>query len=199
MLELVHTDVCGPMNIPFHGNNLYFILFIDDFSRMTWVYFMRQKSEVFSIFKKFKSLVERQSDNFIKCLRSNRGKEYTSKQFDKFCEDEGMERQLTVGYTPQQNGVSKRKNQTVMEMVKSMVHERGLPKSFWVEAVYAAVYLINRCPTKAVWNQTPIEAWSGRKPSMRHLKIFGCVCYAQIPKEKRQKLDEISEMHICWL
>lgn len=97
------------MSIPSHGNNLYFILFIDDIFRMTWVYFMRQKSKVFTIFKKFKSLVEKQSGHFIKCLRSDRGKEYTSKQFDKFCEDEGMKMQLTVGYTLQQNGISERR------------------------------------------------------------------------------------------
>jgi transposase InsO family protein len=151
------------------------------------------KYEVFNIFKNFKCLVEKQSGCFIKVLRSDRGKEYTSNQFYKFCEDEGVERQLTVSYTPQQNGVSKRKNQTVMEMAKSMLHEKGLPKSFWAEAVYTAVYLMNRCPTKAVWNKTPFKAWSGRKSSIKHLKVFGCICYVQIPKEKRYKLDETSE------
>lgn len=193
VLELVHTDVCGPMNTLSHGKNRYFILFIDDFTRMTWVYFMRQKSEAFVIFKKFKALVEKQSGRFIKMLRSDRGKEYTSNEFHKFCEDEGVERQLTVGYTPQQNGVSERKNQTVMEMAKSMLLEKGLPKTFWPEAVNTAVYLMNRCPTKAVWKKTPFEAWSGRTPSVNHLKIFGCVCYAQIPKQKRTKLEETSE------
>ena len=192
-LELVHTDVCGPMRTPSHSQNMYFILFIDDFTRMTWVYFMRQRSEVFTIFKKFKVFVEKQSGHFIKVLRSDRGKEYTSREFDQFCEDEGVERQLTVRYTPQQNGVSERKNQTVMEMAMSMLHDKKLPKVFWAEAVYTAVYLINRCPTKAVWNKTPIEAWNRRKPSVKHLRIFGCICYAQVPKEKRYKLDEASE------
>lgn len=121
-LELVHTDVCGPMSTISHGNNRYFILFIDDFTRMTWVYFLKQKSEVFGMFKKFKYLVEKQSGRSIKVLRSDNGKEYTSNQFTKFCEDEGIGRQLSVGYTPQQNGVSERKNQTVMEMAKSMLH-----------------------------------------------------------------------------
>ena len=161
--------------------------------RMTWVYFMRQRSEVFTIFKKFKVFVEKQSGHFIKVLRSDRGKEYTSREFDQFCEDEGVERQLTVRYTPQQNGVSERKNQTVMEMAMSMLHDKKLSKVFWAEAVYTAVYLINRCPTKAVWNKTPIEAWNRRKPSVKHLRIFGCICYAQVPKEKRYKLDEASE------
>ena len=102
LLELIHTDVCGPMRTPSHHNNRDFILFIDDFSRMTWVYFLKAKSEVFGIFKKFKALVEKQSGKQIKVLRSDRGKEYTSREFDKFCEDEGIERQLTITYTPQQ-------------------------------------------------------------------------------------------------
>jgi transposase InsO family protein len=110
---------------------------------------MRQKSEVFNMFRKFKCLVEKQSGCFIKVLRSDIGKEYTSNQFYKLCRDEGVERQLTISYTPQQNGVSERKNQTVMEMAKSMSHEKGLPKSFWAKAVYIAVYLMNRCPIKA--------------------------------------------------
>ena len=71
---------------------------------------------------------------------------------------EGVERQLNVGYTPQQNGVSERKNQTVMEMAKSMLLEKGLPKTFWPEVVNTAVYLLNRCPTNIVWNKTPFEA-----------------------------------------
>ncbi|XP_028081553.1 uncharacterized protein LOC114282959 [Camellia sinensis] len=106
---------------------------------MIWVYFMRERSEVFTIFKRFKSMVEKQSGHHIKSLRNDNGKEYSSKEFDNFCEEEGVERQLTVGYTSQQNGVSERKNQTVMEMAKSMMHEKGLSKNFSAEAVYIAV------------------------------------------------------------
>ncbi|KAL8117736.1 hypothetical protein AgCh_015569 [Apium graveolens] len=193
LLELVHTDVCGPMRTPSLAENRYFVLFIDDYSRMTWVYFMKYKSEVFSIFKKFKKFVEKQSGCYIKVLRSDRGKEYTSREFSKFCEDEGIDRQLTVGYSPQQNGVSERKNQTVVNMAKSMLKEKGFPNSFWAEAIHTAVYLINRCPTKAVKEMTPLEAWCRKKPSVSQLKIFGCICYAHIPKEKRHKLEDTSE------
>ena len=102
LLDLVHTDVCGPMNTQTRGGNKYFIIFVDNYSRMTWVYFMRQKSDVFSIFEEFQSLVERQSVHLMEVLRSDKGGEYNSNEFDKFCEDIGMQRQLTVGYTPQQ-------------------------------------------------------------------------------------------------
>jgi hypothetical protein len=100
---------------------------------------------------------------------------------------------LIVSYTPQENGVSERKNQTVMEMAKSMLHEKGLPKSFYAEVVYMVVYLMNRCPTKVAWNKTPFKTWSGRKASIKHLKVFGCIFYVQILKEKRYKLDKTSE------
>ncbi|KAB1228246.1 Retrovirus-related Pol polyprotein from transposon TNT 1-94 [Morella rubra] len=132
----------------------------------------------------------------IKKLRSDRGSEYTSKEFDKFCEDEGVEHQLTIAYTPQQNGVSERKNRTVMEMAISMLMEKGLPKMFWAEAVYTAVYLLNRCPTKAVQDKTPVEAWSGLKSSAKHLRVFGSICYIHIPAQRRHKLEEKSQKGI---
>nr|KYP41863.1 Retrovirus-related Pol polyprotein from transposon TNT 1-94 [Cajanus cajan]KYP41870.1 Retrovirus-related Pol polyprotein from transposon TNT 1-94 [Cajanus cajan] len=158
LLELIHTDICGPMQMSSLHNNRYFILFIDDFSRMIWVYFIKAKSEVFGIFKKFKTLVEKQSGKQIKVLRSDRGKEYTSREFNKFCEDEGIEKQLTVAYSPQQNGVSERKNCTVMEMARPMLKEKGLPNTFWDEAIYTTVYILNKCPAKVVQDKTPLEA-----------------------------------------
>ncbi|KAK4382732.1 Retrovirus-related Pol polyprotein from transposon TNT 1-94 [Sesamum angolense] len=190
VLELIHTDVCGPMRTPSHEQNRYFILFIDDYSRMTWVYFMREKSEVFKVFKKFKNLVEKQSGRSIKVLRSDRGKEYNNSEFDKFCEEE-----VSNNYYISTKW-SIRKTKTVMEMARSMLQEKHLPKAFWAEAVYTAVYLLNRCPTKAVQNMTPIEAWSGKKPSAKHLRVFGSICYVHIPTEKRHKLEEKTEKGI---
>ncbi|KAM6582397.1 hypothetical protein CsatB_009399 [Cannabis sativa] len=89
-----------------------------------------------------------------------------------------------------QNGVSERKNRTVMEAARAMLLEKGLLKRFRAKAVSTVVYFLNRCPTKAVQNKTPIKAWSRRKPSLKHLKVFDCICYSHIPKEKRDKLDE---------
>ena len=84
-----------------------------------------------------------------------------------------MEHQLTIGYAPEQNGVSEKKNRTVMEMARSMLAEKKMPKKFWAEAVYTVVYLQNRLLTKAAHGKTPIEAWSGQKPTAKHLKVFG--------------------------
>lgn len=129
-LQLVHTDVCGPQKTQSLSGSRYFILFIDDFTRFTWIYFLKFKSEVAAVFLKFKALVENQADCKIKILRSDNETEYTSDQFERFCYEAGIEHQLTVIYTPQQNGVSERKNRTVMEMSRCLLFEKKLPKSF---------------------------------------------------------------------
>ncbi|KAI9154468.1 hypothetical protein LWI28_026720 [Acer negundo] len=133
-LQLVHSYVCGPMRKPSKNQNRYFLQFIDDFTMMTSVYFLKEKSEVLRIFKKFKLAVETQSGFKMKALRSDRGTKYNSQLFENFCEEKGLEHQLTVAYTPRQNGVSERKNRTVIEMARSMLLEKGLPEEFWTEA-----------------------------------------------------------------
>ena len=106
MLELIHSDVCGPMSSTSLSGFEYYITFIDDFSRKTWIYFLKAKSEVFEKFKEFKALIENLSDKKIKILRSDNGGEYTSKEFDAFCKYVGIKRELTTPYNPQQNGVA---------------------------------------------------------------------------------------------
>lgn len=96
---------------------------------------MEEKSDALSMFKRFKTLVEKEVEKSIKCLRTDRGGEFTSIEFNEFCMEHGIKRQLTAAYTPQQNGVAERKNRTVMNMVRCMLSEKGIPKSFWPEAV----------------------------------------------------------------
>jgi transposase InsO family protein len=134
-LELVHSDVCGPINPESNAGNRYFITFTDDFSRKTWTYFLKDKSSVFDVFKRFKALVERESSCLIQCLRTDRGGEFTSNAFNDFCSSQGIKRQLTAAYTPQQNGVSERKNRTLMNMGRSVLSCREVPKQFWHDAV----------------------------------------------------------------
>ena len=192
-LELIHADLCGSMQTNSLGGSIYFLLFIDDYSRMSWVYFLQHKSETFQKFQMFKAMVENQSGCHIKVLRTDRGGEFISKEFNLFCEEEGIQRELTAPYTPEQNGIAERKNRTIVEMARSMLQARKLPNQFWAEAVATSVYLLNISPTKAVMNRTPYEAWHGRKPSVSHLRIFGCVAYALKHPQVRQKLDEKSE------
>jgi hypothetical protein len=192
-LELVHTDLCGPITPDSFGGKKYFITFIDDYSRKTWVYFLKEKAEAFEAFKRFKAMVEKISGCFIKALRSDRGGEYMSTAFSNFCDYHGIKRFLTAPYSPQQNGVAERKNRTILDMVRSMLKSKGMPKEFWAEAVQCAVYVQNRCPHAAVKDQTPQEAWSGYKPTVSYLKVFGSVAYAHIPNQRRTKLDDKSK------
>ncbi|KAL0374367.1 UNVERIFIED_CONTAM: Retrovirus-related Pol polyprotein from transposon TNT 1-94 [Sesamum radiatum] len=161
----------------FTWKNSYFVLFIDDYSRKTWVYLLKDKSEVFGKFKKFKAMVENQSGYRIKALRSDRGGEFTSNEFKFFCEQNKIHRPITVPYSPQQNGVAKRNNQTILNMARSMLKCKNLPKEYCLEAISCAVYLMNRSYTKSVHGKTPPEAWSGYKPVITHLRVFGSIAW----------------------
>lgn len=189
-LQLIHTDIAGPQRTPSLKGNLYYAAFIDDFTRMCWIYFLKHKSEVAHVFWNFKARVESESGCRIQSLRSDNGKEYTSEAFNRFCAEAGIHHQLTAPYTPQQNGVSERRNRFILEMARCMLHEKNLPKQFWAEAASTAVFLQNRLPTRAVRDKTPFEAWYGYKPSLNFLKIFGCLCFTHVPQTKRDKLDK---------
>lgn len=126
-------------------------------------------------------------------MRTDRGGEYISNDFQTFCKESGIRKQFTARYTPQQNGVAERKNRTIMEMARSMLKAKQLPNEYWAEAVACSVYILNRCPTKEVINKTPEGAWSKRKHNIAHLRVFGCVAYSLIPQELRKKLDDRGE------
>ena len=151
---------------------------------------MKFKSEVAGIFWKFKKNVENQSNCRIQAIRSDNGREYTSTEFNLYCEEAGIEHQLTAPYTPEQNGVSERRNRYIMEMARCMLHEKNLPKVFWAEAANTAVFLQNRLPTKLLTEKTPFEVWYNYKPSLSFLKVFGSTCFVHIPQIKRDKLDK---------
>lgn len=192
VLDLIHADICGPITPISNSNKRYTLCFIDDFSRKSWMYYLVEKSEALFHFKCFKKMVENETGLAIKCLRTDRGGEFTSTDFNKFCQENGIKRQLTTAYTPQQNGVAERKNRTVMNMVRAMLSDKKIPKSFWPEAVNWSNYVLNRCPTVAVIDVTPEEAWSGMKPCVEHFRVFGCIAHVHVPKVRRSKLDNRS-------
>jgi transposase InsO family protein len=130
VIELIHIDIYGSIIPKFYDNHRYFINFSDDFSRKTWIYFLKVKSEVFSIFKKFKVLVENLSGERIKALRSDRGGKFISKEFVNLCEEKGSRKFLATPYSYQQNRVAKRKNQTILDTVRSMLKSKNISKDF---------------------------------------------------------------------
>eukprot|EP00253_Pinus_taeda_P014831 PITA_14831 len=188
-LDLIHTDVSGQMSHVSLSGYEYYVLFIDDHSRKTWIYFLKTKSEVFKRFQEFKALVETQIGRKIKVLRPDNGGEYTLGEFVDFCAKAGIRREFIVPYDPQQNGVAERKNRSITGDAKAMLHDQGLPLILWAEACNIVVYLQNRSPHHALGNVTSEEAFFGKKPNVGHFRIFGCLTYSYVPKEKRTKLD----------
>ena len=156
-LELFHAHIWGSTN-PSIGVKRYFLLFVDDYSSMMWVNFL-EISEAFSHFMQFKVLTENQNEHSIKILRTNRGGEFTSNEFNSFCKKHGIKRELTARCTPQQNGIAKRKNRTIAETARNIIQGKHLLKRYWAKAVQTAVYILNRSPTQAVKDLTPYEAW----------------------------------------
>ena len=130
ILDYVHSDIWGLVQVVSKGGAQYFMSFINDYSRKVWVYFLKNKSEAFAKFKKWKIKVENQTGRKIKCLRSDNGTKYKDREFLKFCEEHGIKRHFTVRRTPQQNGMAERLNRTIGEIARCIRLNTGLPKVF---------------------------------------------------------------------
>ena len=167
-MQLINSNICGNLE-PSLGGWKYLLLFVDDFTCMTWVYFLKAKSEAFEKFKEFQNLVERETKEKIGTVRTDNGGEFTSNEFQNYCKDKGIKRHFTNADTPQQNGVTERMNRTLMGMERSMMQFKGISSSYWVEAINTAIYLRNRSPTTSLDGVTPYESWYGYKPKVKHL------------------------------
>ncbi|KAK1685099.1 hypothetical protein QYE76_045947 [Lolium multiflorum] len=170
LLEIIHTDVCGPMSVASRGGYRYVLTFTDDLSRYGYIYLMKHKSETFEKFKEFQSEVENQRNKKIKFLRSDRGGEYLSYEFSMHLKKCGILSQLTPPGTPQRNGVSERRNRTLLDMT--------------------AAFTLNRAPSKSV-ETTPYELWFNKKPKLSFLKVWGCEAY--VKKLQPDKLEPKAE------
>ena len=197
LLELVHSDVHGPIKVASFSGYKYWVTFIDDSGRFRAAYLMKKKSETFSCFKKFKAWAENQTGCSIKALREDKGGEYMSREFDDFCAEHGIQRQHSVRARPQQNGVAECANRTMEQGIICMLHQAGLPLSFWGEALAAFIHVWNRTPTSVVPGKTPHEAFFGTKPDVSMLRVWGCVAYVHIQKDKRDWGGLGSHMEKC--
>src|SRR5215216_5364975 len=190
LLEIIHTDVCGPMSVEARGEYRYFLIFTDDFNRYGYIYLMKHKFETFEKFKEFQNEVENHRNRKIKFLRSDRGGEYLSYDFLTHLKASEIVSQLTPPGTPQRNGVSERRNRTLLDMVRSMMSLTDLPLSFWGYALETAAFTSNRAPSKSV-ETTPYELWFGKKPKLSFLKVWGCDAY--VKNLQPDKLEPKSE------
>ena len=169
-MQLVHSDIYGLISVKARYGALYFITFIDNYTRFGYVYLISHKYEVLDYFIKFLNEVENQLDKKVKALRTDRGRECLSEQFKKLCEEKGIIRQLTTPRTLQQNGVAKRKNRTLLEIVRSMMAQVNLPIPYWGDALLTATFVLNHVPSKSV-SSTLYELWSRKKPNLNDLHL----------------------------
>lgn len=169
-LDLIHSDVCGPMRVASIGGAKYFVKFIDDHSRWCEVRFLKSKDEAFKATKDYIALVGNQRGCKVKCIQSDNGGEYSSNEFEGFLKSQGFTRRLTIPYNPKQNGVAEHKNRSLLDTARCLLIQSGLPSRFWAEAVNAANHIRNRCPTESLNGRTPYEAWTGNIPDVSHLR-----------------------------
>jgi len=188
--ELLHSDLCGPISPESASGLRYFILYIDDFSRSTWVYFLRSKTaiEVVSVFQELKARVEKRfPDHPIVRFRCDNGKgEYDNSLFRGILRVSGILFEPSPPYTQHKNGVSERMIRTVVTKARALILDSCLSDEFWAEAVNTAVYLHARSPSRAVGGVTPFEKLFGEKPELGHLRRFGCAAYKLIPEAQRK-------------
>lgn len=195
VLELVHSDLCGPITPKSIGGGVYMLTLTDDYSRASWVRFLAKKSDATQNIKEWMQHVEKQSGEPVKSLRSDRGGEYINKALKTYFDNRGVHHEKTTAYTPLQNGVAERPNRTLFDKARSMLaHSSISNKRLWAEAAAAANYLRNRSPTRALKECTPYEKFTNKKPNVSHLKIFGSKAFVHAHKAQRKgKLADRAE------
>jgi hypothetical protein len=198
MLDLVHTDLCE-MGVCSEGGASYMMLLIDDYSRYTWVFALKQKSQVSATFENWLVKVERRFERQLKTLRSDGGGEYNSNHFEAFLASKGIEHQTTVPYTSQQNGVVERANRTIVERIVAVMRSERLPASLWAQIAETVVYVKNRSPTAAVKRSTPFQLAFGVAPNLSNLRVLGCAAWVLIPKKKRSSKLSDRGILCCFL
>ena len=192
-LELVHTDVCGPLTTQARGGFRYFLTLTDHFTKYSAVIPLHSKEEAPRKLCQTILCWERMHSSKVKVIRSDNGKEYVNNFVGEFCAKHGTVHELTCPYTPQQNGVAERLNRTLLGTVRTMLREAQVSKEWWVYAVITANYLRNRSPATGQ-NSTPYQLWTGEKPSLAHLRVWGCTAWVLIPRgQRKDKLDPVSK------
>ena len=187
LLGRVHSDLHGPLPKTPHGYR-YWLTLVDDMSRYKRVYLLKKKSEAFSQFKEYVAEAERELGAQVKQLRDDKGGEYMSGDFIRYCRDKGISRQHTVKATPQQNPVAERLNRTLAEGTVAMLNQANLPVAFWGQAVLYLTHILNATPSSSLSETTSYEIWKKRKPNLTMYCVFGCRAFVNVQKKDRSPL-----------
>ena len=192
---LIHSDVWGPSPISTMSGIRWFVIFVDDYTRMTWLYLLKHKDEVLNVFQSFRAMVQTQfsAKIQIQILRSDNGGEYVNQRLHDYFQHHGLIHETSCTQTPQQNGVAERKNRHILETARALLIGAHVPSRHWADAVATAVYLLNRMPSKVLNFKTPLQTLSTyvHLPTILLIppRIFGCVAFVHLHKNQRTKLD----------
>ncbi|GJS36638.1 retrovirus-related pol polyprotein from transposon TNT 1-94 [Tanacetum coccineum] len=176
-LNLLHMDLCGPMRVASINGKKYILVIVDDYSRYTWTLFLRSKDETPEVLKDFLTMIQRNLQAQVITVRTDRGTEFLNKTLHAYFKEEGIEHQTSTPRTPEQNGVVERRNRTLVEAARTMLSASKLPLSFWTETVATTCYTQNRSIIISSHVKTAYHIINDMKPSIKHLHIFGCICY----------------------
>nr|KYP43576.1 Retrovirus-related Pol polyprotein from transposon TNT 1-94 [Cajanus cajan] len=185
IFQLIHCDLWGPYRTPAFNGARYFLTIVDDFSRAVWIYLLVDKKEVFPYLSQFITMVERQFAKQVKIIRSDNGTEFTS--MGNYFLDRGIMHETSCTGTPQQNGRVERKHRHILNVARALCFQANFPLEFWGDCVLTACYLINRTPTTVLHGKTPYNLLYGTPPSLNHLRVLGCLCYAHNQNHKGDK------------
>ncbi|KAG5308157.1 POLX protein, partial [Pseudoatta argentina] len=188
IMELWHIDLVGPINPSSYGGKRYIFTIIDDYSRVIFIDFLKEKKEASEKLKKLILLKENQTGMKLKGIRSDNGGEFVGKDLEEWFSQKGIKHELSPAKTPQCNGVVERANKSIIEMTRTMMTDSKMPLVFWAEAACTAVHIKNRSKT-TVHGKTPYEIWNGRRPNVKYMRRFGCVAYLLNKDTRRKKFD----------
>ncbi|KAI3769208.1 hypothetical protein L6452_00308 [Arctium lappa] len=188
-LELIHMDLCGPMRTQSLGGKKYVLVIVDDYSRYTWVKFLRSKDETPEVLISFLKTTQVKLQRQVKFLRTDNGTEFKNKIIDEYLESVGISHQYSAARTPQQNGVVERRNRTLVEAARTMLSQSDLPLFLWAEAVSTACHTQNRSMIHRRFQKTPYELVNNRTPTIKYFHIFGCKCFVLNDKESLNKFS----------
>ncbi|GJX25259.1 putative ribonuclease H-like domain-containing protein [Tanacetum coccineum] len=173
-LQLLHMDLFGPTSVRSINHKTYCLVITDDFSRFSWVFFLRTKDETNGILKDFIRQIKNQLNQKVKTIRCDNGTKFKNKDIIEFCGSKGIKREYSNARTLQQNGVAERKNMTLIEAARTMLADSFLPNTFWDEAVSTTCYVLNRVLVTKHQNKTPCELITSKIPIKSYIRPFGC-------------------------
>lgn len=189
-------DVCRPLPIKSLGYSCYFILFMDDYSRFSWIYFISTKHQALEIFNFFCIMAEKQIGYQILYLRSNRGGEYLSINFTSYLENNRIMWQLSVAWTPQQNGIAKKKKYTILNKIRTMLLKENISMYLWIKVAYSNIHLVNSSPIMANKGRTPCKIFMKTKPDLNQIYIFECLYFVGKDITQYHKLEVQSKRRL---